>query len=61
MRKEYDRHPDTALSLNNLAELYDSMGDYDRSLPLYEDAVSLFEKLLGHDHPNTKVVQGNLQ
>jgi Tetratricopeptide repeat len=37
------------------------MGQYDRALPLVEAAVSLFEELLGHDHPNTKVVQGNLR
>ena len=31
-----DRHPLAATSLNNLALLYKSMGQYDRALPLYE-------------------------
>ena len=29
-------HPDTVASLNNLAELYDRMGDYDRAETLYQ-------------------------
>jgi hypothetical protein len=37
------------------------MGQYDRVLPLYEQAVSIFEEVLGFDHPNTKVVQENLR
>jgi Tetratricopeptide repeat len=37
------------------------MGQYDRALPLYEHAVSIAEEVLGFDHPNTKVVQGNLR
>jgi Tetratricopeptide repeat len=37
------------------------MGQYDRALPLYESAFDIFEQLLGHEHPNTKVVQGNLR
>jgi len=56
-----DRHPSTATSMNNLAGLYSLMGQYDRALPLYKVAVSLFEELLGYEHPNTKVFQGNLK
>jgi tetratricopeptide (TPR) repeat protein len=56
-----DRHPDTATSLNNLAGLYDSMGQSDRALPLYESAVNIAEAVLGFDHPNTKAFQENLR
>ena len=37
-------HPDTATSLNNLAELYRSMGDYAKAEPLYERALKISEK-----------------
>jgi tetratricopeptide (TPR) repeat protein len=56
-----DRHPNTATSLNNLAALYYSMGQYDRAVPLYESAVSIAEEVLGFDHPNTKAFQENLR
>ena len=56
-----DRHPSTATSLNNLADLYSSMGQYDRALPLFESAVNIAEEVFGIDHPHTKVYQGNLR
>ena len=31
-------HPDTAVSLNNLAELYNAMGDYAKAEPLFQRA-----------------------
>lgn len=49
------------MSLNNLAYLYKSMEQYDRALPLFESAVSIAEEVLGFDHPNTKIFQGNLR
>jgi tetratricopeptide (TPR) repeat protein len=33
-------HPDTALALNNLAQLYRFMGDYAKAEPLYQSARS---------------------
>ena len=56
-----DRHPHTATSMNNLAGLYESMGQYDRALPLFEQAVDIAEEVLGPEHPNTKVFQENLR
>ncbi len=56
-----DRDPDTAQGLNNLALLYRSMGQYDRALPLSEQAVDILEEVLGLEHPHTKVVQENLR
>jgi tetratricopeptide (TPR) repeat protein len=56
-----DRHPDVALSLNNLAYLYKSQGRYDAAEPLYIDAVELFADLLGENHPNTQIVRKNFE
>ena len=47
-------HPDTAQALNNLAVLYDSMGDYAKAEPLYQRALKIKEKALGPDHLNSQ-------
>ena len=39
-------HPDTATSLNNLAELYERMGDYAKVEPLLEEALDIYRKTL---------------
>jgi tetratricopeptide (TPR) repeat protein len=44
-------HPETATSLNNLAELYRAMGAYDKALPLAQLALAIREKVSGPDHP----------
>ena len=43
-------HPDTATSLNNLAQLYADMGDYAKAEPLYQRALKINEKALGPEH-----------
>jgi tetratricopeptide (TPR) repeat protein len=53
-------HPDTATALNNLAELYRSMGDYAKAEPLYQRALKIFGKALGPDHRNTATALNNL-
>ena len=45
-------HPAVATSLNNLAELYRSLGDYAKAEPLYQRALSIREKALGSEHPD---------
>lgn len=45
--------PDTATSLNNLAEVYSLIGAYDKAEPLYQRALTIREKALGPDHPDT--------
>jgi tetratricopeptide (TPR) repeat protein len=55
-----DRHPDTALSMNNLAELYRSMGQYERALPLFESALEIRRSELGDRHPSTATTLNNL-
>ncbi len=45
-------HPNTALSLNNLAELYKYQGKYEQAEPLYQRALRINEQALGPAHPN---------
>jgi tetratricopeptide (TPR) repeat protein len=53
-------HPDTAMSLNNLALLLGSQGDYEGARPLYERALAICEKMLGAEHPHTAHTLNNL-
>jgi tetratricopeptide (TPR) repeat protein len=46
-------HPDTATSLNNLANLLRDQGDFATALKLHERAVAIWEKVLGPEHPET--------
>ncbi len=54
------RHPDTATSLNNLAELYRTQGKYEAALPLYEEALGISREVLGARHPDTATSLNNL-
>ena len=53
-------HPDTALSLNNLAVLYWYQGRLAEAGPLCERALAIFERALGPDHPDTALSLNNL-
>jgi tetratricopeptide (TPR) repeat protein len=53
-------HPITALSLNNLAGLYDAMGQDEQALPLYQRALAIREKVLGPEHADTVASRRNL-
>ncbi|MGD1937162.1 MAG: tetratricopeptide repeat protein, partial [Cyanophyceae cyanobacterium] len=53
-------HPDTATSLNNLAELYWFQGRYEKVEPLYERSLQICEEQLGANHPNTASILNNL-
>jgi tetratricopeptide (TPR) repeat protein len=53
-------HPDTAVSLNNLAGLYDASGAFEKALPLYQRALKIREKALGPEHPDTATSLNNL-
>ena len=54
-------HPDTAQSLNNLAALYYAQGRYSEAAPLFKEAVEIMERVVGAEHPNTKIVRDNYQ
>jgi tetratricopeptide (TPR) repeat protein len=45
-------HPDTATSLNNLAELYRQQGKYEQAEPFYQRALQIWEQVLGPEHPD---------
>ena len=53
-------HPDTATSVNNLAELLRAQGDLAGARPLYERALAIYEKALGPEHPWTATSLNNL-
>ena len=53
-------HPDVALSLNNLAELYVAQGMYTDAEPLLERAFSIWNEVLGPVHPSTALSLNNL-
>jgi tetratricopeptide (TPR) repeat protein/CHAT domain-containing protein len=55
-----ENHPDTATSLNNLAELYVSMGDYEAALPLYQQVLAIREEMLGKDTPAPTKVSNSI-
>ena len=46
-------HPATARSLNSLAALLKTQGDYQGARPLFERALAINEKALGPKHPST--------
>ncbi len=53
-------HPDYATSLNSLAALYRSLGDYARAEPLYMEAAAIREKIFGKQHPSYAASLNNL-
>ena len=53
-------HPSVAMSLNNLALLYDTQGQYAQAEPLYKRSLAIYEKALGPDHPDVATSLENL-
>jgi tetratricopeptide (TPR) repeat protein len=53
-------HPESATLVNNLAELYRSMGEYAKAQALFQRALKIDEKALGPDHPNVARDLNNL-
>ncbi|MEL7333669.1 MAG: tetratricopeptide repeat protein, partial [Cyanobacteria bacterium J06560_2] len=56
-----ERHPDTAGSLNNLALLYYSTNRLPEAATTMASVVSIFEEVLGPNHPNTVTARGNVE
>ena len=46
-------HPDTLITVNNLANLLSEQGKYDEAEPMYRRALAGNEEALGPAHPNT--------
>jgi tetratricopeptide (TPR) repeat protein len=53
-------HPDVAVSLNNLAELYRAQGRYADAEALHKRALTIRVKALGPDHANVAISLNNL-
>src|SRR5688500_6872933 len=53
-------HPAVAVSLFNLASLYNSKGVYARAEPLYQRALAINEKAFGAEHPDVALLLNNL-
>ena len=54
-------HPDVAISLNNLAELYYNQGRYKEAEPLYRHALKILKQTLGPDHPEVAITRENMR
>ena len=52
-------HPDVAVTLNNLAGLYETLSRYEEAEPLYKRSLEIKEKALGKDHPSVAVTLNN--
>ncbi len=53
-------HPLVALSLNNLAGLYQEFGNYSQAEPLYQRSLAIREKVLGKEHPDVATTLNDL-
>jgi serine/threonine protein kinase len=53
-------HPETLVSMRNLAWGYEKAGQLDRALPLYEETLALEKSKLGPDHPDTLSTMNDL-
>ena len=47
-----EQHPDFAISINNLAELYGGTGRYEEAEQLYRQAMEIRRQVLGEQHPD---------
>ncbi|MGA2257383.1 MAG: tetratricopeptide repeat protein, partial [Thermoguttaceae bacterium] len=52
-------HIDVATTLNNLAVLSASTGDHDWAKALYKRCLTILERALGKNHPQTKACRQN--
>jgi tetratricopeptide (TPR) repeat protein len=53
-------HPDVAISLNNLANLYSDQGKYSEAEPLLKRSLAKREKAFGPKHPDVAAVLENM-
>ncbi|KAH8889893.1 hypothetical protein GQ53DRAFT_651431, partial [Thozetella sp. PMI_491] len=54
-------HPDTLTSMNNLALTWKSLGRTADALALMEGCVQACQRVLGFQHPNTKISMATLE
>ncbi len=53
-------HPETALTIHNLAHLYQAQGQYEQAQELYQRALQIQEQVLGTEQPDTALTQWEL-
>jgi eukaryotic-like serine/threonine-protein kinase len=53
-------HPDSLISMNNLAAAYWALGRYAAAVPLFEETLKLQKAKLGPDHPDSLISMNNL-
>jgi tetratricopeptide (TPR) repeat protein/CHAT domain-containing protein len=53
-------HLDFATSLNNLAIIYNKIGQYEKALQLQEQSLAIYKKALGEEHPNVAISLNNI-
>ena len=54
------KHVSVALSLSNIALLYESQGQFDKAKPLLQRAYTIYEKALGPEHSSTALSLNSL-
>lgn len=47
-----ERHPDVAASLNDLGSVYGFLGDYTRSIELFNQSLEIRKEIFGESHQN---------
>jgi serine/threonine-protein kinase len=55
-----DDHPNTLISMNNLANVYHAAGQIDRAIPLHEQTLEWFRNTQGPDSLKTLIAMHNL-
>ncbi len=55
-----DDHPETLISIDDLAVTLQNLGRYDEAEALFIEALEGMRRVLGDDHPNTLATVGNL-
>ncbi len=47
--------------LNQMGYFFVKIGDYQQALPLFEESLEILRKVLGEQHPNTKMCKANYE
>jgi len=55
-----DGHPDTTVTYNYIANIYENQGDYAKALECYQNNVKICEKVFGIEHLNTASTYNNI-
>src|SRR5271169_6087450 len=53
-------HPDTLMSMHNLAEMYRQQGKMMEAAKMHEEVLAKYQVILGNDHPATLTSMQNL-